>query len=165
MPSNRVSNYKVFWAVSLSTLVALALMIVPVPQPLFYFWPDWIALVIVYWALYTPEKVGPVVGFIIGVLLEVLFVRKFGVEGLGLATLAFLVNYANQQLNVLSIWQQTIVIAMFIALFKLITGWLYGLVGDFTITFEYWYSLLGCILVWPFMCILLHELRRRTRTR
>ena len=165
MPSNRLSNYKIFWAVSFSALIALALMIVPLPQWLFYFWPDWIALVIVYWALYTPEKVGPVVGFLIGVLLEVLFVRKFGVEGLGLATLAFLVNYANQQLNVLSIWQQTIVIAMFVALFKLITGWLYGLVGDFTITIEYWYSLLGCIFVWPFMSILLHEMRRRTRTR
>ncbi|MBX2846929.1 MAG: rod shape-determining protein MreD [Acidiferrobacterales bacterium] len=165
MQSNRTSSFKVFWAVALSALVALALMIVPLPQWLFYFWPDWIALVVVYWAMYTPDKVGPLVGFVIGVLLEVLFVRKFGVEGLGLATLAFLVNYANQQLSVLSIWQQTFVITMFIALFKLIIGWLYGLVGDFTITLEYWYSLLGCIFVWPFICILLHELRRKTRTR
>ncbi|MDB4512209.1 rod shape-determining protein MreD [Arenicella sp.] len=165
MPSNRTSNFKIFWAVALSALVALALMIVPLPQSLFYFWPDWIALVVVYWALYTPEKVGPLVGFVIGVLLEVLFVRKFGVEGLGLATLAFMVNHANQQLSVLSIWQQTIVITMFVALFKLITGWLYGLVGDFTITFEYWYSILGDMFVWPFISILLHELRRKARIR
>ena len=165
MPSTRTSHFKIFWAVALSALVALALMIVPLPQWLFYFWPDWIALVVVYWALYTPEKVGPLIGFIIGVLLEVLFVRKFGVEGLGLATLAFMVNHANQQLSVLSIWQQTFVIAMFVALFKLITGWLYGLVGDFTITIEYWYSILGDVFVWPFISILLHELRRKARIR
>ena len=165
MSASRTSSFKIFWSVAFSALVALALMIVPLPQWLFYFWPDWVALVIVYWALYTPEKVGPFVGFIIGILLEVLFVREFGVEGLGLATLAFVVNRANQQLRVLSIWQQTIVVAMFVALLKLITGWLYGLVGDFTITVEYWYSILGCILVWPFISILLHELRRKARIR
>jgi len=165
MPSNRNSGFKVFWAVALSVLVALALMIVPLPQPLFYFWPDWIALVIVYWALYTPDKVGPLVGFVVGLLLEVLFVREFGVEGLGLATLAFMVNHSNQQLSVLSIWQQTIVVSLFVALFKLITGWLYGLVGDFTITLQYWYSIFGGMFVWPFITILLHELRRKCRIR
>lgn len=165
MAVNQGSKFNAFWAVVFSAMVALALMIVPLPQWLFNFWPDWIALVIAYWALYTPERVGPVVGFVIGTILEVLFVREFGVEGLGLATLAFVVNRANQQLSALSIWQQTLVIGLFVAIFKLITGWLYGLVADFTITTEYWYSILGGMLVWPFMCILLHELRRKARIR
>ena len=165
MSRNQASNFTVFWAVSFSMLVALALVIVTLPQWVFYFWPDWVALVIVYWALYTSEKVGPLVGFIVGIVLEVLFVRHFGVEALGLATLAFVVNYSSRQLRVLSIWQQTIVIAMFVAFFKLFTGWLFGLVDQFTITIEYWYSSLGNVLVWPFISILLHELRRKMRIR
>lgn len=159
------SATNLFWAVVISSILALILMVIQLPQWLFYFWPDWIALVVVYWALYAPDRFGPFVGFVIGLLLEVLFVRKFGVEGLGLATLAFIVNSSHQQLRVLSLWQQTILVGVFVGIFKLITGWLYGMVADFTITREYWYSILGCMLVWPFVFILMQELRRILRIR
>jgi len=156
----RGSRVNLFWAVSVSTFVALVLMLIQLPQNVFYFWPDWIVLVVVFWALVQPDRIGPVIGFIIGTLLEVLFVRNFGVMGLGLATLAFLVNSTHQQLRALSPWQQMFLIGLFVGIFKLITGWFYGLVSDFTITTEYWYSLLGDMIVWPFVSILIHELRR-----
>ena len=119
----------------------------------------------VFWALHQPDRFGPVSGFIIGTLLEVLFVRNFGVLGLGLACLAFTVNSAHQQLRALSSWQQMFIIGFFVGVFKLITGWFLGLVSDFIITTEYWYSLLGDVLIWPFATILLHELRRIMRLR
>lgn len=159
------STFSLFCAVLLSSFFALVLTVVQLPQWLFYFWPDWIALIIVYWALMVPHRIGPLIGFIIGTLLEVLFVRKFGVLGFGLATLAFIVNTTHRQLRALSVWQQMVLVGLFIAIFKLLTGWLYGLVSDFTITSEYWYSILGGLLVWPFIFILLEELRRKFRVR
>jgi len=119
--------------------------------------------VVVYWALTMPDRVGPWVGFLVGLVLEVLFVRNFGVLGFGMAALAFIVNRVSQQLRVLSVWQQMLLIGIFVGIFKLVTGWLYGLIDDFTITNEYWYSLLGGMLVWPFVFILLQELRRSAR--
>jgi len=154
---------RLFWSVLASVFVALILMLVQLPQDVFYFWPDWIALLVIFWALSEPDQFGPWVAFIIGTLLEVLFVRKFGVLGLGLATLAFIVNSANQQLRILSLWQKTMLIGVFVGLFKVLTGWLYGLVADFTITTDYWYSIIGGMLVWPFVYILLQELRRLAR--
>ncbi|MFT6408384.1 MAG: rod shape-determining protein MreD [Arenicella sp.] len=166
MPSSsRSSSGSLAFAVFISAFVALVLTVVQLPGWLFYFWPDWIAIVVAYWALVTPKRVGPFVGFIIGTLVEVLFVRKFGVMGFGLATLAFIVNSTSQQLRVLSIWQQMISMGAFIGFFKLLTGWLSGLVAGFTITTEYWYSLLGTVLIWPFAYILLEELRRAVRIR
>lgn len=156
---------RVFVAVFISVFVALVLTVVQLPGWLFYYWPDWIAIVVAYWALVVPKRIGPYVGFIIGTLLEVLFVRKFGVMGFGLATLAFVVNSTSQQLRVLSIWQQMISMGVFIGLFKLLTGWLSGMVAGFTITSEYWYSLLGTVVIWPFAFILLEELRRTARIR
>ena len=161
----QVSPLSLFWALLISSFIALVLTIVQLPQWLFYFWPDWIALIVVYWALTVPQRVGPIVGFVIGTMLEVLFVRKFGVLGLGLATLAVIVNATHQQLRALSVWQQVLLVGLFIAIFKLLTGWLYGIVSDFTITSEYWYSILGSMFVWPFVHILLQELRRVLRIR
>jgi len=163
MISREKNTWNLFWAVAMTTFFALFLMAVPLPQSIFFYWPDWIAIVMVYWALSTPNRFGPLAGFIIGTLLEVLFVRKFGVESFALATLVFIVNGAHLQLRVLSIWQQTIVVGLFIAFYKLVTGWLNGMVADFTITSEYWFSLVGDCLVWPFAYILLTEIRRKAR--
>ena len=161
----RQNNWmNLFWAFSLSAFLALVLTIVQV-EAIFFFWPDWIVLVVIYWSLMAPDKIGPFVAFMVGTLLEVLFVRNFGVLGFGLATLAYVVNRGHQQLRVLSVWQQTILIGILIGIFKLVTGWLYGMINDFVITKEYFYSLLGSMLVWPFVFILLQELRGRARIR
>lgn len=163
--NSNVSGLQIFFGVFISVFVGLVLTKVQLPDFLRYFRPDWIAIVVAYWALRTPDQVGPFVALAIGTLLEVLFVRKFGVLGLGLATLAFLTNSASQQLRALSIWQQMISIGFFIALFKLLTGWLSGMVSEFTITSDYWYSILGSVLIWPFATILLEELRSALRIR
>lgn len=163
MSPRRESGANLFWAVSFSVFLAMVLTVLPPPQAIFYFWPDWVALVLVYWALSMPDRVGPWAGFVIGTLMEVLFVRSFGVMGFGLATLAFTVNRAHLQLRVLSVWQQMLVVGLFIGIFKLLTGWLYGLVSGFTINDEYFYSLIGGMVSWPFIFILLQELRRTAR--
>ncbi len=151
--------------VIISVLIALVMTVVQLPDWLFNFWPDWIALVIIYWCLIKPERVGPVVAFCIGTLLEVLFVRSFGVLGLGLATLAFIVNSTHQQIRIMTVWQQTLLVGLFVGILRLITGWLYGIVSDFTITSEYWFPIIGAMLFWPFVYILLEELRSALRIR
>lgn len=164
MAQRQQSGLNLFWAFSLSAFLALALTIVQL-EAIFFYWPDWIALVVIYWALMTPDKIGPFVAFVLGTLLEVLFVRNFGVLGFGLATLAFVVNRGHQQLKVLSLWQQTMIIGVLIGVYKLVTGWLFGMITGFIITSEYFYSLLGSMLVWPFLYILLQELRSKAGVR
>ena len=164
MAPKQQAGFKHFWAFTLSAFIALVLTIVQV-DTFFFYWPDWLALVVIYWALMTPEKIGPFIAFVLGTLLEVLFVRTFGVLGLGLASLAFVVNRGHQQLQVLSLWQQTIIVGALIGVYKLVTGWLFGMITGFVITSEYFYSLFGSVLVWPFVYILLQELRRKAGVR
>lgn len=163
MNPKRSSWQRGFWVVSASVFIALVLSILPPPQLLFYFWPDWVALVLVYWALMLPQRVGPWTAFLVGLIMEALFVKSFGVIGLGLATLVFAVNRTHLQLRVLSIWQQMIVIGLFLAIFKLVTGWLYGMISGFDINTEQFYSVLGSVLIWPFIYIVLQELRRSAK--
>ena len=163
--SKRGTTVNFIWAIVISTFAALVLKLVALPPSVFYFWPDWIVIVVVFWSLHQPDKFGPISAFVIGILLEVLFVRNFGVISLGLACLAYVGNFSHQQLRALSPWQQMFVVGFFIGVYKLVTGWLLGLVSEFDMTKEYWYSLLGDILIWPFAIILLHELRRMMRLR
>lgn len=144
----------------LSVFVALVMMLLPVPRWLFYFWPDWMALVMLYWAMTHPHRVGPLIALLISLLLEVLFVSHFGVIGAGLVVVVFIVNRIHAQLRAMSVWQQAIVMAFLVGLFKLLTGWLTGMVSDFIISVEYWYSLMSSFLIWPFLVILLNMLKK-----
>lgn len=159
------SALSIYWGMVTSTFVGLVLMLVQLPQWLFYVWPDWVALIVMYWALVSPKHVGPIAGFVIGIILEVLFAKTFGVTGLGMATLVLLVSITHLQFRVTSRWQQMVLVGLFTGFYKLLTGWLYGLVSDFTITSEYWYSILGNVAVWPFLSILLDEFRHLLRIR
>lgn len=138
-----------------SILIALVMMLLPVPRWLFFFWPDWMVLVVLYWAMMHPQRVGPLVALFVSLLLEVLFVSHFGVIGAGLVVVVFIVNRIDAQLRAMSVWQQAMVMAALIGIFKLLTGWLTGMVTDFIISVEYWYSLLSNFLIWPFLVILL----------
>ncbi len=165
MNSKAQSPTRIYWAFAFSSFVAFTLTLVQVPDWLAPYWPDWIALIIVYWALHSPDRIGPIAGFIIGTILEVLRAKTLGVISSGLATLAFLVNLSYLQLRVSSRWQQLIMVAVFVAIFKLINLWLDGIVGDTRISVQDWYSLLGNMIIWPFINIILDELRRIYRIR
>ena len=159
------SALKLYWAFSLSCFFAFTLMLVRVPDWLSAYWPDWIALVIVYWALVAPDRIGPVAGFIIGTMLEVLFARTFGVLSTGLAVLAFLVNIAHMQLRITSRWQQVFLLVLLVGVFKLTNLWFESLVENATLTGADWLSLIGNLVVWPFLNIVLDEFRRMMRIR
>lgn len=153
-----------FWIVLATLFFALILMVLPLPRWLFYFWPDWVGLVLVYWALVYPSQITPLRVLLVALFVDVLFVKNFGVLGIGLVPAVFFIASISQQMRAMSIWMHVVMVAMAMALAKLISGWVSGLVGDFEITVEYWYSIIGDALIWPFLYIGLNELRRITRS-
>lgn len=165
MQTKTHSSAKLYWSFSLSCFIAFTLMLFQVPDWLSAFWPDWIALTIVYWALNAPNRIGPFAAFIIGTMVEVLTVKTFGVLSFALAFLAFVVNLSHLQLRVMSNWQKVFLVIVLVAFFKLINLWFDGLVGTNRLTVDDWYSMLGNLAVWPFLSIVLDELRRVSRMR
>lgn len=147
----------------LSVLFSLVLMVVPLPEWLFYFRPDWLALVLIYWALATPDRVGAVVGFILGLLMDVLLVKTFGLHALGMCIVGFVASSMYTQIRTLSIWRQALTVGFMIALMKLIIGWVSGMISQFTMTGYYWYSIIGDVLVWPWIYIISRNMRRAMR--
>ena len=59
------------WVIALSFLVAFLLAGVPLPDSLDRFRPDWVAMVLIYWGMALPHRVGIGVGWLVGLLLDV----------------------------------------------------------------------------------------------
>ena len=69
------SNLKV---ASLTLFVAFMLTIMPLPEWAIEFRPDWVTLVLVYWAMALPARVGVTIAWFAGLMLDV---SQYGFQG------------------------------------------------------------------------------------
>ena len=58
-------------AVILSFLTAFVLTLLPLPDWANAYRPDWVALVLIYWCLDLPHRIGPGVGWVAGLMLDI----------------------------------------------------------------------------------------------
>ena len=53
-------------------IVALILTVIPLPEAGRYLRPDWAGLVLIYWCLALPDRVGVISGWLLGLAVDLL---------------------------------------------------------------------------------------------
>ena len=147
--------------IAISLLMALALTIAPVPDLMAPTRPEWVLLVLIYWGMAFPRRVGILSAFLAGLLLDVLQHQLLGQNALSLAVAMYLVLQIYPRLRVFPVWQQAVVVALLVALVKLLNLWIRGATGFPPGSALYWIPVLTSALVWPFVYHLLRDARRR----
>ncbi|MGH1426831.1 MAG: rod shape-determining protein MreD [Arenicella sp.] len=142
------------------TLFAGILSLINLPDWVFYFRPDWLALVVVYWVLAFPERLSVSYGFFNGLFLDLILVKPLGLNALGFVLLAYLINYWSSQIRALSLWQQCVFLVVLLSVCKLLIGIAAVITADFVFTWFYWYSMIGNFVFWPVVYVLLREIRQ-----
>ena len=102
------------WVITLSFLVAFLLAGIPLPGGLGHFRPDWVAMVLIYWCMALPRRVGIGVGWLVGLLLDVGRGGLLGQHALALAVVAYLILQTYRRVRVASPWQQAISVLVFL---------------------------------------------------
>ncbi len=86
--SSRILQPVRYGFILFSLLGAFALNQLPVGR--FYFMPDWVALVLLFWCVREPRRVGMFSAFLLGVLMDVAFGNLFGQHPLAYVVMAYL---------------------------------------------------------------------------
>lgn len=146
----------------LTLLAALFLNVMPYPEWAKYARPDWVTLVLFYWCLATPNRVGVGVGWLMGLLLDIMQYSLFGVQAIGKAFVALLAVSAHRRLRLYHPGQQCAVVFLIAALDIGIVAWIHHLAGDAAIRPHYWQGAIATALLWPPLSVLLRMLRRRS---
>jgi len=145
----------------LTFLIALMLTMVPMPSWAENLHPHWVLLVLVYWSMALPARVGVGVAWIMGLFLDVTYDALLGQHALALAIVIFLTLNLHQRLRIFPVWQQAIVIFVFCIFYNLINLWIKGISG---IAPSVWHFVLlpslTTSLVWPLVFLLLRHARR-----
>ena len=152
------SNLKV---ASLTIFVAFMLTIIPLPDWAIEFRPDWVTLVLVYWAMALPARVGVTIAWFAVLMLDVSHGAILGQNALGLLLVVYIVHIKHKRLRVASLVQQAIVIFFLLLLKQLIVLWVSGIVGHAPDTWLFFMPCLSGALLWPWIYIIMRDLRRK----
>jgi rod shape-determining protein MreD len=146
-----------------SFFVALMLTIVPMPGWLAALRPEWAALVLIYWCMALPNRVGVGVGWTVGLLVDVLRAGLLGQHALTFAIIAYITLQLYQRFRVFPLWQQAFSVLVLVFLHLLLQIWIMGISGDTSHNWTWLLPALSSMLVWPILFLGLRDLRRRFR--
>ncbi len=148
------------WVIVATTLVALVIYVVPIPLEWRWYRPEWPILVLFYWSLSLPHRVGILSAAITGFAIDMLDGTTFGALALGMvvSTLFILLNY--QRIRQFDLLQQSAIMTLLVALALIIERWLQNLLGVGGTELKFLYSLLLTALMWPVVREVLRGLRR-----
>ena len=153
------------WVIFASLAFAMLLVLVPLPASapfeLNYLRPDWVALVLIYWVLAVPEKVGVPSAFFLSLITDLVVGTPFGFHGLSFVILAFLVKSSYQQMRMLEIWQLSILIAMALMIVSGIQLLMMTLMLDRSSNLLQFMKPITSAPFWPWVFLLLRICRRR----
>ena len=151
------------WVLPVSLLAALLLGLVPLPGVLQALRPYWLALVLAYWLLETPERVGLGTAFALGLLADLAFGGLLGEQSLRLVVLAFILERFRARLRFFPVSQQALTIGVLLLNDRVINAVIHLVMGVPQVPVLTWCApLIGAVL-WAPLHFLLDALRLRKR--
>jgi rod shape-determining protein MreD len=151
------------WVIALTFTVAFLLAIHPLPEWLRWARPEWVALVLIYWVVALPQRIGVLVAFAVGLVVDLLEGAVFGQNALALSVVAFLSLILYQRVRLFNLWQQAAVVFMLLGINQLLVQWVQNVTSQGALTLSFLMPALMGALLWPGVFILLRYLRRRYR--
>ena len=145
----------------ITIIAAFALAILPLPDWAAKLRPDWVTLALIYWAMALPSRIGVTFAWFAGVMLDVAHGAILGQHAVGLVLVVYIVLLQHQRMRVASLLQQALVVLALLLLKQLLVVWVNGITGHPTggwLAFAP--SLIGALL-WPWVYIVLRDLRRK----
>tara|TARA_A100001234_G_scaffold195438_1_gene184365 strand:+ start:189 stop:647 length:459 start_codon:yes stop_codon:yes gene_type:complete len=141
--------------------ILLSLFVSLITLPLGYYSPEWILLVLIYWAIAIPSINKLFLAFLLGFLTDIVLGQVLGISSLFYVILIYIVLRLYNSLRYMTIAQQSFVIFFLIIIKQHLLIWAYIMIGQ---TIEYQAILIGSFMnafLWPLIFFALRYVRRK----
>ncbi|QNH19863.1 rod shape-determining protein MreD [Xanthomonas sp. GW] len=153
------------WVLPVSVILALVLGLLPLPLVLQPLRPYWLALVVAYWVIETPDTVGLGFAFAIGVVADLLYGGVLGEQALRLVILSFILQRFRARIRFFPMSQQALAIGGLLVNDRIVAAAVHLAVGEPTLPWNYWWAPLLGMALWPPLFVLLDALRLGRRSK
>lgn len=149
----------------ISFAAALMLAIVPLPAALVAYRPDWVPLVLIFWGLMAPERLGLLTAFAMGLALDTLSGALLGQHALAMVTVVYLSIRFHLLIRVFPVWQLSVTVFLLLAIYEFMLFWIDGVAGRSVPIIERWAPVVSGALVWPLVLGYLASVRHDAQVR
>jgi rod shape-determining protein MreD len=141
--------------IAFSLLAGFLLNLLPMGGPLEALRPDFMAMILLYWCIHQPMRIGIGAAWIFGILMDVADGALFGEHALAYSLMAFIALALRRRMSMLQIGHQFTHVTLILLIMQAVVV-LTGLIAKNI--FVGWTYFLGSVtagLLWPFLSYLL----------
>lgn len=147
--------------IALTFLIAMMLTILPLPPWVVWFRPSWMLMILLFWLMVLPHRLGIIIAFIAGLLLDLLTGTILGQHALVLTMIAYVIVRFHQPVRNLPLWQQMLLVMFLTLIYLAMQYWIMALSGVSLNAGKYWLPVVTTTLFWPWIQLLLNDYQHR----
>lgn len=144
----------------LSLLLGMLLSVLPLPDVLQAWRPEWLTLVLLFWVMHAPLWVGIWTAVFLGYLLDILLATPLGLYASSLAVLVYFARITQRWSGVFSIRQTSALVFVLVLASRGIRYVEFTLLGEDPGSVHFFLPAIASALIWP---TILLSLRRWTQ--
>ena len=135
----------------LSALPALALAAIPLPHLLDVLRPDFLLLVVIWFALMAPRAGGLLFAWSAGLALDAFRGVLLGQNALAFVVIAYLVHRFHLRVRMFPLIHQTLVVLSLLWVYQFLLFWIDGVAGEPVTDWVRWLPVFSGALLWPLL--------------
>ena len=149
------------WVIVLSFFLAYLLAIVPFPEWAMNYRPEWVPMVLIYWVMALPYRVGIGSAWCAGLILDILKGSVLGLNAIGLVIVAYVTSSIHLRFRMFSSIQQSGLVLVLLGINLFLSHWLEVITGYATASdMMFIMGALTSPVLWPTLFQLLRQIRR-----
>ena len=147
--------------IAITFVIGFVLSALPLPDTIIDWRPCWLAMLLIYWCMALPERVGISAAWFLGLFFDVQQSFILGQHALGFIFLAYIIIRNHRRLRVYPLLQQALVVCLYLLIYQSIMLLVMLSSGTITYTWFYWIPPFTSMLIWPWLFIFMRDFRRR----
>jgi len=153
------------YVIIISFVIATIMMLFPFPDFLVWWRPNWLLMVLIYWTIALPHRIGIIVGWSLGIVSDVALDSVLGIHGLSFAFIAYLILIMTNRLRLFPLWKQSAIVALMVGFDLVISLWIQSFIVTQPKFASYWLPIISSAFLWPWLFLLLRDVRRNFNVR
>lgn len=149
------------FVIIITFVLGLLLAAMPLPDQFYWLQPEWVTMVLIYWCIALPHRVGVFSGFTLGLCVDLLDGSLLGQNAVAMSVTAYASVMLYQRMRNYAAMQQAAMAGLLISINLLTFQWIQNLTSVAADTMAFLLPALTSMILWPWFFIGMRTIRRR----
>lgn len=152
-----VSAGSQYGVITFSLVIAMILTVLPLPTWAIWARPQWVFMVLLFWVMVLPSRVGVGLAFSLGLVMDLLTGVTLGQHALVYTGVSYLIIKFHPQLRNFPMWQQMLMVLILVMLNLALQYCVMASLKIAPSTWEFWWPAITTMILWPWVSVLLRD--------